>query len=35
MNVKFVPIEKNCLSIVHHRENWYSLTVSKKKCNCC
>ena len=29
MNVKIVPIEKNCLSIVHHRENWYTLTVSK------
>ena len=23
-------LKKNCLSIVHHRENWYSLTVSKK-----
>ena len=29
MNIKFVPIEKNCLRIVHHRENWYTLTVSK------
>ena len=33
MNVKFVPIEKNCLSIVHHRENWYTLTVSKGNVN--
>jgi len=29
MNVKFKPIEKNCLSIVHHRDNWYTITVSK------
>ena len=33
MNVKFVPIEKNCLSIVHHHENWYTITVSKGNVN--
>ena len=29
MDIKIISIEKNCLSIVHHRENWYTLTVSK------
>lgn len=30
MNIKFAPIEKNYLRLVHHRENWYTITVSKR-----
>ncbi len=30
MDIKFEPIRKNYLSIQHHRDNWYTITVSKK-----
>ncbi|WP_296874588.1 hypothetical protein [uncultured Methanobrevibacter sp.] len=30
MNIKLIPIERNCLSIEHHRENWHTIKVSKR-----